>query len=76
MGLMRQTPRIPRDPYAMPTFAQAFWSASAVMTLGAGYFGSSVVGFLFVVSFEKERKGIGEEIKWVADAILDGAGGD
>ncbi|OWZ62004.1 hypothetical protein C366_06576 [Cryptococcus neoformans Tu401-1] len=48
MGLMRQTPRIPRDPYAMPTFAQAFWSASAVMTLGAGYFGSSVVGFLFV----------------------------
>lgn len=63
MGLMRQTPRIPRDPYAMPTFAQAFWSASAVMTLGAGYFGSSVVGFLFVVSFEKGRKGIGEEIK-------------
>lgn len=63
MGLMRQTPRIPRDPYAMPTFAQAFWSASAVITLGAGYFGSSVVGFLFVVSFEKGGKGIGEEIK-------------
>ncbi|KIR53086.1 hypothetical protein I315_04548 [Cryptococcus gattii Ru294] len=49
MGLMRQTPRIPRHPYAMPTtFAQAFWSASTVLTLGAGYFGSSVVGFLFV----------------------------
>lgn len=55
MGLMRQTPRIPRDPYAMPTFAQAFWSVSAVMTLGAGYFGSSVVGFLFVVSFAKKN---------------------
>ncbi|WVO24942.1 uncharacterized protein IAS62_006322 [Cryptococcus decagattii] len=48
MGLMRQTPRIPRHPNVMPTFAQAFWSASAVSTLGAGYFGSSVVGFLFV----------------------------
>lgn len=39
----------------MPTFAQAFWSVSAVMTLGAGYFGSSVVGFLFVVSFAKKK---------------------
>nr|ODN85301.1 hypothetical protein L203_04906 [Cryptococcus depauperatus CBS 7841] len=48
MGLMRAIPRIPRDPYAMPTFAQAFWSPSAVATLAAGYFGSSVVGFLFV----------------------------
>ncbi|WVR06535.1 hypothetical protein IAU60_003566 [Kwoniella sp. DSM 27419] len=48
MGLMRTTPRIPRDPYAMPTFAQTFWSPSAVATLAAGYIGSSVVGFLFI----------------------------
>lgn len=27
-----------------------------MMTLGAGYFGSSVVGFLFVVSFEKRKE--------------------
>ncbi|WVQ85004.1 hypothetical protein IAT38_007168 [Cryptococcus sp. DSM 104549] len=49
MGLMRTTPRIPRDPYAMPTFAQSFWSPSAVATLAAGYVGSSIVGFLFIV---------------------------
>ena len=48
-GLMRSHPRVPRDPYAMPTFSQLFWSASAVATLGAGYVGSSVVGFLFIV---------------------------
>ncbi|WVO18070.1 hypothetical protein L204_105768 [Cryptococcus depauperatus] len=51
MGLMRAIPRIPRDPYAMPTFAQAFWSPSAVATLAAGYFGSSVFcGFDIVAS--------------------------
>ncbi|WRT67990.1 uncharacterized protein IL334_004965 [Kwoniella shivajii] len=50
MGLMRTTPRIPRDPYAFPSFAQTFWSPSAVGTLAAGYIGSSLIGFLFVVS--------------------------
>jgi hypothetical protein len=50
MGLMRTMPRIPRDPYAMPTYAQMFWSTSAVATLAAGYVGSSIVGFLLVVS--------------------------
>ncbi|WVQ65554.1 uncharacterized protein L199_003731 [Kwoniella botswanensis] len=50
MGLMRTTPRIPRNPYAMPTFAQTFWSPSAVATLASGYIGSSIVGFLFIFS--------------------------
>ncbi|WWC88456.1 uncharacterized protein L201_003367 [Kwoniella dendrophila CBS 6074] len=49
MGLMRTTPRIPRNPYAMPSFAQTFWSPSAVATLASGYIGSSIVGFLFVL---------------------------
>jgi hypothetical protein len=48
MGLMRQYPRVPRDPYAMPTYPQLFWSP-ALATLAAGYIGSSIVGFLFVV---------------------------
>jgi hypothetical protein len=34
----------------MPTFSQLFWSTSAVATLGAGYVGSSIVGWLFIVS--------------------------
>ena len=51
MGLMRPYPRVPRDPYAMPTYSQLFWSASAVATLAAGYIGSSIAGFLFIVSF-------------------------
>lgn len=50
MGLMRNYPRIPRDPYAMPTYPQLFWSTSALATLSAGYIGSSIVGFLFIVS--------------------------
>nr|XP_019045398.1 hypothetical protein I302_05787 [Kwoniella bestiolae CBS 10118]OCF24328.1 hypothetical protein I302_05787 [Kwoniella bestiolae CBS 10118] len=50
MGLMRTTPRIPRNPYAMPTFAQTFWSPSAIATLASGYIGSSIVGFLLVFS--------------------------
>lgn len=50
MGLMRQFPRVPRDPYAMPTYPQLFWSPAALATLAAGYIGSSIVGFLFVVS--------------------------
>ena len=50
MGLMRNYPRVPRDPFAMPTYSQLFWSSSAVATLAAGYVGSSIVGFLFVVS--------------------------
>ena len=50
MGLMRNFPRVPRDPYAMPTYPQLFWSPAALATLAAGYVGSSVVGFLFVVS--------------------------
>lgn len=50
MGLMRQFPRVPRDPYAMPTYPQLFWSASALATLCAGYIGSSIFGFLFMVS--------------------------
>ncbi|ODN73935.1 hypothetical protein L202_07441 [Cryptococcus amylolentus CBS 6039] len=48
MGLMRTTPRIPRDPYAMPTYPQLFWSPSALITLSSGYIGSSIIGFLFV----------------------------
>ncbi|WWC70973.1 uncharacterized protein I206_104926 [Kwoniella pini CBS 10737] len=48
MGLMRTTPRVPRNPYAMPTFAQTFWSPSAIATLASGYIGSSVIGFLFI----------------------------
>ncbi|ORX37215.1 peptidase M50B-like-domain-containing protein [Kockovaella imperatae] len=48
MGLMRTYPRVPRDPYAMPTYSQLFWSSSAVATLGAGYVGSSIFGFLFI----------------------------
>ncbi|TYJ58296.1 hypothetical protein B9479_000839 [Cryptococcus floricola] len=48
MGLMRTTPRIPRDPYAMPTYPQMFWSPSALITLSSGYIGSSIIGFLFV----------------------------
>lgn len=55
MGLMRNYPRIPRDPYAMPTYPQLFWSTSALLTLGAGYVGSSIVGFLFIVSRIKGR---------------------
>ena len=50
MGLMRNYPRVPRDPYAMPTYPQLFWSFSALATLGAGYIGSSIFGFLFIVS--------------------------
>jgi hypothetical protein len=50
MGLMRQMPRVMEDPYAMPTYAQLFWSVSALMTLAAGYIGSSIVGWLFIVS--------------------------
>lgn len=50
MGLMRNYPRVMNDPYAMPTFTQLYWSPAAVATLGAGYVGSSVVGFLLVVS--------------------------
>jgi hypothetical protein len=50
MGLMRNHPRVPTDPYALSTFGQLFWSTSAVATLGAGYVGSSMVGWLFVVS--------------------------
>lgn len=49
MGLMRNFPRVLNDPYAMPTYTQLFWSPSAVATLAAGYVGSSIVGFLFVV---------------------------
>ncbi len=50
MGLMRTIPRIPRDPYIMPTYSQMFWSVKAVLTLAAGYVGSSIVGFLLIVS--------------------------
>lgn len=50
MGLMRHYPRVPNDPYAMPTYAQLFWSPSALATLAAGYVGSSIAGFLFIVS--------------------------
>ncbi|OCF35107.1 hypothetical protein I317_01817 [Kwoniella heveanensis CBS 569] len=32
----------------MPTFAQTFWSPSAIATLAAGYIGSSIVGFVFI----------------------------
>jgi hypothetical protein len=49
-GLMRRTPRIPRDPYVIQTWPQAHWSVKAILTLSAGYVGSSVFGFLFVVS--------------------------
>ena len=49
-GLMRDTPRVMRDPYAMPTVAQMFWSPAAVATLSAGYVGSSIVGWLLIVS--------------------------
>ncbi|EIW67725.1 hypothetical protein TREMEDRAFT_33284 [Tremella mesenterica DSM 1558] len=49
-GLMRTTPRVPNNPYALPTMAQLYWSASAVATLSAGYVGSSIVGWLFIVS--------------------------
>ena len=49
MGLMRNFPRVLNDPYAMPTYTQLFWSPSAVATLAAGYVGSALVGFLFVV---------------------------
>lgn len=50
MGLMRNYPRVPNDPYAMPTYAQLFWSTSALATLAAGYIGSSIIGWLFIVS--------------------------
>lgn len=50
LGLMRPFPRVPRDPYAMPTYPQLCWSVSALVTLSAGYVGSSIVGFLFIVS--------------------------
>lgn len=50
MGLMRQTPRVPTDPYDMPSYAQLFWSPTALATLSAGYLGSGVFGFLLVVS--------------------------
>lgn len=50
MNLMRTYPRIPNDPYAMPTYSQLFWSVSALLTLSAGYVGSSIVGWVFVVS--------------------------
>jgi len=46
---MRNYPRVLNDPYAMPTFTQLFWSPSAVATLAAGYVGSGIVGFVFVV---------------------------
>lgn len=49
MGLMRQYPRVMTDPYALPTYTQLFWSASAVATLAAGYVGSSLIGFLLIV---------------------------
>ena len=49
MGLMRTSPRIPRDPFVIPTYSQTFWSVKAVLTLSAGYVGSSVVGFLLIV---------------------------
>lgn len=50
MGLMRRMPRVMDDPYAMPTYAQLFWSPAALMTLAAGYIGSSIIGFVFIVS--------------------------
>ena len=56
MGLMRNYPRVPRDPYAIPTYPQLFWSVSALTTLGAGYVGSSVFGFLFIVSDEAAQR--------------------
>jgi hypothetical protein len=59
MGLMRNFPRVPNDPYAMPTYAQLFWSPSALATLAAGYVGSSIVGFLFIVSGCDICRGIG-----------------
>jgi hypothetical protein len=55
MNLMRTFPRVPRDPYAMPTYSQLFWSPSAVATLAAGYIGSSILGFVFIVSASGER---------------------
>ncbi|KAL7420691.1 hypothetical protein Q5752_004642 [Cryptotrichosporon argae] len=49
MGLMRHTPRVFNDPYAMPTtYGQVFWSSRALATLAAGYIGSSIVGFLYI----------------------------
>ncbi|CAD6584540.1 MAG: hypothetical protein TREMPRED_003857, partial [Tremellales sp. Tagirdzhanova-0007] len=48
LGLMRAFPRIPRDPYAFPSYSQMYWSASALATLAAGYVGSGIVGFLFI----------------------------
>lgn len=50
LGLMRSYPRVPRNPYAFPTYSQLFWSGRALFTLAAGYVGSSIVGFLFIVS--------------------------
>lgn len=58
MGLMRNFPRVLNDPYAMPTYTQLFWSPSAVATLAAGYVGSSVVGFLFVVCVRLPLDGV------------------
>lgn len=55
MGLMRNFPRVLNDPYAMPTYTQLFWSPSAVATLAAGYVGSSIIGFLFVVCDSKKN---------------------
>ena len=47
---MRAFPRVPRDPYVLPSYSQMYWSASALATLAAGYIGSGIVGFLFIVS--------------------------
>lgn len=48
VNLMRTEPRVYADPGPM-TFGRLYWSAAAVATLSAGYFGSSVLGFCYVV---------------------------
>lgn len=56
LGLMRNFPRVLNYPYAIPTYAQLYWSPAAVATLAAGYIGSSIVGFFLVVSRGTKRR--------------------